>query len=77
MWHTGEGMGWWMMFGAAMWLFFWAAIVYLVVRFAGHSDRDVPLDDRPVEIVRRRYAAGEITKDQYEQLRHDLDERAA
>jgi putative membrane protein len=77
MWHTGEGMGWWMVFGAAMWLVFWAAIVYLVVHLVHRGDRDVQLEDRPVEIARRRYAAGEITKDQYEQLRHDLDERAA
>jgi uncharacterized membrane protein len=33
--------------------------------------------DRPIDIARRRYAAGEITKEQYEELRHDLSDRAA
>jgi len=27
----------------------------------------------PIEILKRRYAAGEITREQYEQMRKDLD----
>jgi hypothetical protein len=34
MWHTGEGMGWWMVFGGALWLLFWAAVAYVVVQFS-------------------------------------------
>ncbi len=30
-------------------------------------------DDTALEIVRRRYARGEITRDEYEALRRDLD----
>ena len=34
-------------------------------------------DDLPVEIARRRYAAGEITKEEFDQLRDDLQRRPA
>jgi uncharacterized membrane protein len=27
----------------------------------------------PVDVLKRRYAAGEITREQYEQMRNDLD----
>ena len=30
-------------------------------------------DDDAIDIIRRRYARGEITREEYEQLRHDLD----
>ena len=35
---------------------------------AAHSSRE----ETPLDIVRRRYAAGEITREQFEQLRRDL-----
>jgi putative membrane protein len=36
-------------------------------RHDGHADLDTPLD-----IIKRRYAKGEITKEQYESLKTDL-----
>lgn len=32
-----------------------------------------PKEDDPVAIARRRYAAGEITREQFEQIKHDLE----
>jgi len=73
MWHTGEGMGWWMAFGGLLWLLMWGALIYVIVKVSGGwSTRSEPL-----EIARRRYAAGEITKAQYDELRGDLTSRAA
>lgn len=81
MWHAREGMGWWMAFGGLLWLMVWGAVIYLIVKASGdwrHADRGgTSRGDEPVEIARRRYAAGEITKEQYEQLRSDLVSRAA
>ena len=77
MWHTGEGMGWWMVFGGGLWLLFWAAVVYVVVQFSRGRFTEKPGNDRPIEVVRQRYAAGEITKTQFEELRRDLSERPA
>ena len=31
MWHSGDGMGWWMLWGGLMMVFFWGAIIALVV----------------------------------------------
>ena len=35
----------------------------------------VPVATRPIEIVRERYARGEITKEQFDQMRQDLEDR--
>lgn len=73
MWHTVDGMGWWMLFGGIWMLLFWGAIIWLAVwgvgQLSGASRRD---RDTPLEIARRRYARGEITREEFEQLRRDL-----
>lgn len=75
----GRGGGW--MWGFGMWLgglamlVFWGALIVgavLVVRLLGglpgRDGRTSPLD-----ILKRRYASGEITREQYEQMRKDLE----
>lgn len=74
------GRGGWM-WGAGMWLggvvmlLFWAALIVgalLVVRFLG----GVPWRDErtsPLDILKRRYASGQISREQYEQMRKDLE----
>ena len=69
-WGLGMGMG-----GLAM-LAFWGALivgVVLVARTLG-GGRGRRRHGSPVDIAKRRYAAGEITRDEYEQLRKDLDD---
>jgi len=73
-WHWGDGMGWWMLFGGLLWLAFWGSLIYLalaLVRSRG-EDREEPRSPDAAEIVRRRYARGEIDRDEYERLRKDL-----
>lgn len=74
MWNgMGYGMGWSGM-GIGM-AFVWivvilavAAVVTVVVnRPAGSSG------DRSIEIARERYARGEITREQFDQLKRDLE----
>jgi len=65
-------MGWYMLFGGLWMLIFWVGIVWLVVWGAARGDRGRSHDEAPMEIARRRYAKGEITKEQFDQLRHDL-----
>jgi putative membrane protein len=73
MWDMGDGMGWWMVFGMIWMVLFWGAILWLIVwgvtRVGGEhgSARETPLD-----IARRRLASGEITRAEFEQLKHDL-----
>lgn len=72
MWGAHDGMGWWMVFAMVWVVVFWGAIVGLIVwgvSQLGARRRD---DEAPLEIARRRYALGEITREQFEQLRRDL-----
>ena len=73
MWGTNEGMGWWMIFGGIWMVIFWGAIIWLIVWGVGQvSGGGRRSDDNPLEIARTRYARGEITREQFEQLRQDL-----
>jgi putative membrane protein len=62
-----------MIFGGIWMVIFWGAIIWLIVwgvgQVSGGSRRS---DDNPLEIARTRYARGEITREQFEQLRQDL-----
>ncbi len=74
-WGWSTGMGWWMLFGVLWMLVFWGGIIALIVwgvrklggRSSGNGERRSALD-----IARERYARGEITKEQFEQLKRDL-----
>jgi putative membrane protein len=74
MWRAHDGMGWWMAFGGLLWLLFWASVIYLIVTLVGRSRTESPQPGPgdPLEIATRRYASGEITREQFEQLRDDL-----
>ncbi len=69
--HDG-GIGWWI-FGAVWMVVFWGTIIALAVwavsRLGGGGGGK---EDSPLEIARRRYARGEITREEFEQLRQDL-----
>jgi putative membrane protein len=85
-WDWGPGMhpGWWM-WGAGgavmmlMMLVFWGLVIAgLVLGFRrlarqGRDDRG----DRALEILRERYARGEINKEEFDVRRRDLGGRAA
>ena len=59
--------------GAVTMLLFWGGLIALVVwavrQFAGAGR---PAAEDPTAILRRRLAAGEITREQYEQARRAL-----
>ena len=74
MWDSYDGMGWWMVFGMIWMVVFWGAIVALIVwgvsRVTGGGGSGA--GESALDIARRRYANGEITREQFEQLRSDL-----
>jgi putative membrane protein len=72
MWGEHEGMGWWMLFGSVWFVLFWGAIIWLFVRLLSPGRDARGPDDSPIEIARRRYARGEITREEFEQIRRDL-----
>jgi putative membrane protein len=73
MWGAHDGMGWWMAFGMIWMIVFWGAIIWLIAwgvsQFSGRDRRE---GESALDIARRRYAGGEITREQFEQLRRDL-----
>ncbi len=72
----GWGLGWG--FGMLVMMAFWILVIAAIVWFArGASGRSAlrsgsPGGDTPLDVLQRRYANGEIGRDEYEQKRRDL-----
>ena len=75
MWDDG-GMGWWWIVPMIV---FWGSAVALVVwgvgRVTGGKDRRPETDDTSLEIARKRFARGEITREEFEELREAVERR--
>ena len=71
----GEGMGWWAIIGILWMLVFWggiiALVVWVVLKLTRHGAGNGPRSDF-TDIARERYAKGEISKKEFEQLKKDL-----
>jgi putative membrane protein len=69
-----EGMGWgWIGLGALHMILFWLLIA--VFLYALWKMLRGPGSPDALEILKARYAKGEITREQFEQMRRDLDVR--
>ena len=66
--------GWWMVGGWVLMALIWGGLIALAVLsfkwFAKHNSSTTKQD--PLDIAKERYAKGEITKDQFEQIKKDL-----
>ena len=70
----GDMDGSWAVFGMVMMIAFWTGLIALAF-WAIESFRprhNQTSGEAPLEIARRRYAAGEISREQFEQIRRDL-----
>jgi len=69
------GMWWWMAIAGILCVLFWGGIIWLVVwginKVTGHRTGTAALNS-PLEIAKERYAKSEITRDQFEQIKKDL-----
>jgi len=78
MWCWSSGGGWWMVFGWVWMVVVIGAVIALVVwgirRLSEHGGAGAGSATRrdPLDIAKERYARGEITKDQFDQIRRDL-----
>lgn len=78
MWCWNEGFSGWMMFGGVFMLVFWGGLIALIVwgitKITRKTDsgRKVSEQSDPLDIAKERYARGEITKKEFEQLKKDL-----
>ena len=75
MWHNGWAGAWGWIFGPLIMLAFWGGFVALavwIVRAVWRSGEPRTTSQNSLEIAKARYARGEITREQYEQLKQDL-----
>lgn len=76
-WHPGWGYGH-MMFGGLMMIVFWGGVILLIVlavRWLGGERAASPGSVRPnpLDILKERYAKGEIDRQEYEERRKVLE----
>ena len=81
--YMGSGFNWgWMVFGGVMMLLFWGGLISLVVWLVrnSNSSRGQPPNEvlrgleSGIEILDRRYASGEIDREEFEQIKRDLSD---
>lgn len=82
MWWGHHTFGWGgILIGALMMLLFWGglfAVLWFVIRSAAGSGKrkegsEERAPDRALEILKERYARGEISKPEYEEMRRDIE----
>jgi putative membrane protein len=67
-----------MIFGGIWMLLFWGFVLSLIVWGIGKlTQRDKPVEcgptkDGPLDTAKQRYARGEISREEFEQIRRDL-----
>ena len=74
-WMPHEGIGWWMLFGGLWMVVFWAVVIGIAVwgirALTDRGEQGTRRED-PLGIAQRRYANGEITKEQFEEMKATL-----
>jgi len=68
----GDGFG---LLGMIMMILFWVLIAWAIValvRYLAGSREDRERDSRPLEILKERYAKGDIDKKEFEEKKKDL-----
>lgn len=75
MWHYGNGYGWGMM-GGWGWFFslvFLGLFIWLIIKVIVQSSRGgTPHEKSAMDILKERYAKGEISKEEFEEKKKDI-----
>ena len=82
--YPGNPMGWgnagwlwWMPMGLMM-LLFWVLVIIalvLVIRWLwtqGYINADAKPTETPLDVLKKRYARGEITKEEFDRIKQDI-----
>ncbi|KXA89778.1 hypothetical protein AKJ57_04905 [candidate division MSBL1 archaeon SCGC-AAA259A05] len=69
--HSWSG-GWWWVFGVVIWILV-AVTLILFIRWLWMRADGVSEDyENPLDILKRRYARGEISREEFEEIKSDL-----
>ncbi|MEW6108837.1 MAG: SHOCT domain-containing protein [Nitrospirota bacterium] len=75
------GWGWGMGFGWFIMMFFWVLViigVIYLIKVIGGSERKGTTgttSDSPLDILRKRYAKGEINKEEFDRIKEDIEKQ--
>jgi len=73
-WFMDGGMGIWMLLNMAIWIIAFVGIVLLIVwavrKTSGNGHKKV--EETALDILKKRYAIGEITKEEYQKKKKDI-----
>lgn len=72
MWHDGFFMGG-MWFGWIFWIFLIGAIIYLVFRLNNQNSRSTQTGESALDILKKRYAKGEISKEEFDEKKKHIE----
>lgn len=70
MWHMYEHHYWGMHF---FWWLFWIILIVWLFSTQRKMPSQQPKDESPIEILKKRFAKGEITKEEYQEIKNTLD----
>ncbi len=70
----GGGMGFWMILNMLFWLFIIAGIIFLIIWAVNKTrgEGQKPKEESALDILKKRYATGEINKGEFEEKKKDL-----
>jgi putative membrane protein len=68
-WGIGLGFGW--LFMAIFWILVILGVMYFVKSITG-SKKVEEKEDTALDILKKRYAKGEITKEEFDRMKDDL-----
>ena len=75
--YTMPGMGWWLVVSSVLWLGLVAIAVWAFARWVGRQPQSNASSSSPTpsatEILRQRFARGEIDGDTFERMRRQLE----
>lgn len=67
----GNMMGFWG--GGIMMVLFWVAVIYFIVWLVRNNKMNMSDNKKALEILKERYAKGEIDKKEFEEKKKDLN----